>query len=134
MPNSVKESMMPDYKYLIAGGGMTAAAAVKGIRGVDASGSIGLLCAEKDAPYKRPPLSKGLWKGKPVDGIWLQTEKKGATLHLGRAARQLDIANQRVTDDQGATYGYQKLLLATGGSPRRLMFGGEEILYYRTFG
>jgi NADPH-dependent 2,4-dienoyl-CoA reductase/sulfur reductase-like enzyme len=32
----------------------------------------------------------------------------------------------------GEVYGYGKLLLATGGSPRRLPFGGEEIIYFRT--
>lgn len=124
---------MPDYKYLIVGGGMTAAAAVEGIRDVDAHGSIGMLCAEKDAPYKRPLLSKGLWKGKPVDSIWLHAENKGATLHLGCAARQLDPAGKSVTDEQGEVYRYEKLLLATGGTPRRLMFGGDEIIYFRTF-
>ena len=123
---------MPDYKYLIVGGGMTGAAAVDGIREVDATGSIGLLCAEKDTPYKRPPLSKGLWKGKPLESIWLHTETKGATLHLGSTARQLDPAGKRVTDELGDVYGYQKLLLATGGAPRRLMFGGDEIIYFRT--
>ncbi len=125
---------MPDYTYLIVGGGMTAAAALEGIGESDAAETIGLIAAETQRPYNRPPLSKGLWKGKPLESIWRKIDDRRVTLHLGRAARQLDIAKQRVTDDQGTTYGYQKLLLATGGSPRRLMFGGEEILYYRTFG
>ena len=34
---------MPDYKYLIVGGGMTGDAAIDGIREVDAEGSIGIL-------------------------------------------------------------------------------------------
>lgn len=42
---------MTNYEYLIIGGGMTAAATVDGIREVDATGSIGLLGAEPDAPY-----------------------------------------------------------------------------------
>ena len=54
---------MPHYKYLIVGGGMTADAAVNGIREADGEGSIGLISAEQNAPYNRPPLSKGLWKG-----------------------------------------------------------------------
>ena len=45
-----------DYTYLIVGGGMAADAAVHGIREVDADGSIGLISAEPDPPYKRPPL------------------------------------------------------------------------------
>jgi NADPH-dependent 2,4-dienoyl-CoA reductase/sulfur reductase-like enzyme len=55
------------------------------------------------------------------------------TLHLGRTARRLDVQNRRVTDEQGTVYGYEKLLLATGGTPRRLPFGGDQVLYYRTF-
>ena len=49
---------MPDYKYLIVGGGMTGDAAVHGIRAVDRVGSIGLIGAESHRPYNRPPLSK----------------------------------------------------------------------------
>ena len=75
---------MPNYMYLIVGGGMTADAAVHGIREVDRDGSIGLLSAEAHPPYDRPPLSKKLWKGKPLESIWRQTESQGVTLHLGR--------------------------------------------------
>ncbi len=123
---------MPNHTYLIVGGGMTADAAVHGIREVDPSGPVGLLGAEGHPPYDRPPLSKKLWKGKPPESIWRHTEKQGVTLHLGRTARRLDPRNKRVTDDQGTVYDYDKLLLATGGTPRRLPFGGEQIIYFRT--
>src|SRR6516162_10800289 len=105
---------MLNYTYLIVGGGMTAAAAVQGIREGDPSGTIGLLSAERHPPYDRPPLSKKLWKGKPLESIWRRTESQGVILHLGRTARHLDPQNKRITDDQGTTYGYGKLLLATG--------------------
>jgi len=125
---------MPSYTYLIVGGGMTAASAVNGIREVDPRGSIGLLGAEEHPPYDRPPLSKKLWKGESPDTIWRHIESPTVTLHLGRTARHLDPQNKRLTDDQGTTYDYGKLLLATGGTPRRLPFGGnEQIIYYRTF-
>jgi NADPH-dependent 2,4-dienoyl-CoA reductase/sulfur reductase-like enzyme len=123
---------MPNYTYLIVGGGMTADAAVNGIREVDPGGSIGLLGAETHPPYDRPPLSKKLWKGKPLESIWRHTEKQNVTLHLGRTARHLDTQNQRITDDQGTVYGYTKLLLATGGTPRRLPFDSGQIIYFRT--
>jgi NADPH-dependent 2,4-dienoyl-CoA reductase/sulfur reductase-like enzyme len=77
-------------------------------------------------------LSKKLWKGKPLESIWRQTENQGVTLHLGRTARRLDPQNKRITDDEGTAYDYGKLLLATGGTPRRLPFGGEQIIYFRT--
>jgi len=123
---------MPNYKYLIVGGGMTADAAVNGIRDVDPHGSIGLISAEPNPPYNRPPLSKGLWKGDAPDGIWRGTERQGATLHLGRQARSLDPAQKSVIDDQGSVYTYEKLLLATGATPRHLPFHDASIIYYRT--
>ncbi len=123
---------MPDYMYLIIGGGMTAEAAIRGIRAVDSDGSIGLIGVEPEPPYNRPPLSKGLWKGKSIDRIWRKTEGQGVELHLGRAAQRLDPKNKRVTDDQGTLYTFDKLLLATGGTPRRLPFGSDQIIYYRT--
>jgi len=123
---------MLEFDYLILGGGMTAAAAVKGIRELDREGSIAIVGTEPHAPYARPPLSKGLWKDAQPDSVWLGVEDSGAKLHLGRRASELDIRNQRVTDDQGTIYSYGKLLLATGGTPRRLPFGGDSIIYYRT--
>lgn len=122
---------MPHYRYLIIGGGMSADAAARGIRKLDAQGSIGLIGAEPDPPYNRPPLSKGLWKGRPLERIWRRTEALGVTLHLARSARALDSGRKRVLDDQGTEYRYDKLLLATGGRPRRLPFGGDEVIYFR---
>src|SRR5712692_11240302 len=123
---------MPRHKYLIIGGGMTADAAIGGIRQADPSGSIGLLGAEPHPPYNRPPLSKALWKGKPVDSIWRRTSHDGVDLRLGRSAMVLDAKQRLATDDQGATHAWEKLLLATGGAPRRFPFGGDHIIYYRT--
>jgi NADPH-dependent 2,4-dienoyl-CoA reductase/sulfur reductase-like enzyme len=118
--------------YLIIGGGMTADAAVRGIRDVDPEGSITLISAEADPPYKRPPLSKDLWKGKPVDRIWSGTEQRGAEMHLGRTVTSLDVEAKRVTDDQGEVYQFEQLLLATGSRPRRMPFDNDRIIYFRT--
>lgn len=123
---------MTDYKYLIVGGGMTADAAVRGIRSVDSQGTIGLFSLEPDPPYKRPPLSKGLWLGKPLEKAWLRTETLGLDMHLATGIQALDPRNKRVRDDRGGEHSYGALLLATGGTPRRLGFGGETVIYYRT--
>ena len=123
---------MPNYTYVIVGGGMTAAAAVAGIREVDGDGSIGIIAAEPHPPYDRPPLSKALWKDKPLTSIWRHVDGKGVTLHQGRTARALDVRSKIVTDDQGTTYIFDKLLLATGCTPRRLPFGDDQIIYFRT--
>jgi NADPH-dependent 2,4-dienoyl-CoA reductase/sulfur reductase-like enzyme len=123
---------MPAYRYLIVGGGMTAHAAARGIRELDTTGEIGLISAEADAPYARPPLSKALWKDQPLDSVWLKTAEAGVDLHLGRRATRLDLDAKRLRDDRGAEYAFEKLLLATGGIPRRLAGGNDEVIYFRT--
>src|SRR5437868_11337331 len=105
---------MKDYKYLIIGGGMTADAAVHGIRELDSNGSIGLISSDSDPPYDRPPLTKGLWKGKPLDSVWRHTENQDVELHLGRMAIAIDVEHNTVTDDRQEVYAFEKLLLATG--------------------
>jgi 3-phenylpropionate/trans-cinnamate dioxygenase ferredoxin reductase subunit len=123
---------MTHYRYLIVGGGMTAAAAVSGIRQADPEGSIGLVSQESHPPYNRPPLSKGLWKGKPIEKIFRKTDQPGVELHLDRTVTSLDPAAKMVVDDLGESYTYDKLLLATGGTPRQLPFGDGELIYFRT--
>jgi 3-phenylpropionate/trans-cinnamate dioxygenase ferredoxin reductase component len=123
---------MTTYHYLIVGGGMTAAAAVNGIREVDTKGSIGIITLEQDPPYDRPPLSKGLWKDKPLDSVWRKIDQRAVTLHLGRTAREILASRKCVIDDRGDFFGYKKLLLATGGRPRKLPFADDEVIYYRT--
>jgi 3-phenylpropionate/trans-cinnamate dioxygenase ferredoxin reductase component len=123
---------MKHYKYLIIGGGLAGDGATQGIRELDAEGSIGLISMEPDPPYMRPDLSKKLWKGRPVEKIWRKTEER-AELHLGRKATQLDPKKKYVRDDQGEEYTYDKLLLATGGTPNHLPFGNGNIIYFRSF-
>lgn len=125
---------MPKYKYFIIGGGMTADAAVQGIREVDADGSIGLISMETDPPYDRPPLTKGLWKDKSFDSIWRSAAKQNAQLHLGHTIKSLDLKQKQAKDDKGDVYSFEKLLLATGGEPRLLPFESDKIIYYRTAG
>jgi len=119
-------------RYLIVGGGMTGDAAVHGIREIDGSGPIAVIGSEPHPAYNRPPLSKALWKGKPLESIWREPEERGVTWHRGRTARLLDPRNRTVTDDQGTVHAYERLLLATGSSPRRLPFGDGRVVYYRT--
>ncbi|MBZ5639298.1 MAG: FAD-dependent oxidoreductase [Acidobacteriia bacterium] len=123
---------MPHDKYLIIGAGMTGDAALHGIREVDLEGSIAVIGAEADPPYDRPPLSKALWKGQPLDSVWRSAEGLGAEFHLGRKIVALDAAGKRATDDRGTVHTFEKLLLATGGTPRRLPFGDGRINYFRT--
>jgi 3-phenylpropionate/trans-cinnamate dioxygenase ferredoxin reductase component len=123
---------MSGTRYLIVGGGMTAAAAVEGIREHDAEGSIAVVGAEAHPPYKRPPLSKKLWAGGDEAKLWFDPELGGAQLVTGRRVVALDLDARRATDDQGGEYGYEKVLLATGGTPRRLGGDDGDVVYFRT--
>lgn len=122
---------MKHYRYLIVGGGMTGDAAVHGIRELDLDGSIGMFSMEPDPPYSRPSLSKGLWKGRPLEKIWRNTQSLDVELHLGRKIVQLDRLKKSVRADNGDEYTFDKILLALGGSPNRLPYGEDNIIYYR---
>lgn len=123
---------MTTHRYLIVGGGMTGDAACKGIRSIDPDGSIALVGDEPDPPYARPPLTKGLWLGKEESSIWRGTEAEGVELHLGRTIVSLDLDARTATDERGDTYGYDRVLLATGGRPRHLTGAPEGVVHYRT--
>jgi NADPH-dependent 2,4-dienoyl-CoA reductase/sulfur reductase-like enzyme len=124
---------MSRYKYMIAGGGMAAAAAVKGIREADPDGSIAILSAEEDPPYKRPYLSKKLWFGKSLDSVWIDVASNGAELHLGRPVAAIDLRDSRVLDNRGAALEFEELLLATGATPRTLdVPGAQHAIYFRS--
>src|SRR2546430_7891297 len=122
---------MPDYTYVIVGGGMTADAAAQAIGEAVPAGTIGLISAEPHPPYDRPPLSKALWKGEPEEKIWRKTASTGAELHLGRRIGAIDVRAHQVTDDRGTRYRFTKLLLATGGTPPPLPPKTGQIIYYR---
>ncbi len=125
---------MTTYRYLIVGGGMTADAAARAIRESDPSGTIGIISADAHPPYNRPPLSKGLWKGDdPAKTVWRGTDTIDVDLRLGRRVTAINTRQKTVTDDRGNSFTYQKLLLATGGTPRRLPLQTGQIIYYRTF-
>ena len=111
---------------------MTADAACKGIRSIDPVGSIGLVGDEPDPPYARPPLTKGLWFGKEESSIWRGTADEGVDLLLGRAIVGLDLDERTATDDRGDTYGYERLLLATGGRPRQMPGAADGVISFRT--
>jgi 3-phenylpropionate/trans-cinnamate dioxygenase ferredoxin reductase subunit len=122
---------MKHYQYLIIGGGLAGDAAVRGICELDAEGSIGMFSTELNPPYTRPNLSKGLWKGRPLEKVWRNTKDLGVDLLLGRRVTDLDPLEKCVSDEMGNDYTFDKLLLATGGSPVHLPFGGDDIIYFR---
>jgi NADPH-dependent 2,4-dienoyl-CoA reductase/sulfur reductase-like enzyme len=124
--------MMKHHKYLIIGGGMAADSAVHGIRKIDQNGAIAMICEERHPPYDRPPLTKALWKGSPYESIWRNEHGLNVAMHLGKKIVALDAKKKMASDDAGNVYTYEKLLLATGGRPRRFPDLNGNILYFRT--
>ena len=121
---------MKTTKYLIVGAGMTGDMAAKGIREHDSEGSITMIGAEPNPPYKRPLLTKGLWQGAPEEKLWREAAE-GTELVTGRRVVSLDLAAHTAADDAGEEYSWEKLLLATGAKPREIP-GAEGVIWYRT--
>lgn len=113
---------------------MTADAAIQGIREIDSEGTIGLISREEDPPYARPPLTKGLWTGEEeIEDIDLETSDKNVEMHLNQTVTKIDPAIKKVYDRNKNEYTYQKLLIASGGTPKKLPNIDEPgIIYYRT--
>jgi 3-phenylpropionate/trans-cinnamate dioxygenase ferredoxin reductase component len=128
---------MTEFTYLIVGGGMVADAAARGVREVDPDGTIGIVSADSERPYARPALSKKLWTDPDFDWdeqVDLHTEETGAEFVLDTAVTAIDRAGKTVTTSAGGTFGYEHLLLATGGTPRALpgLPPSDRVLDYRT--
>ena len=107
---------MPDFTYVLVGGGMTGHAAAQGIRSVDPGGSILLVGEEPEGPYARPPLTKGLWTGQDEASIRLPAVP-GVTVRTGARVVAIDRAARRVAlEGRWRPVRYERLLLATGGT------------------
>jgi 3-phenylpropionate/trans-cinnamate dioxygenase ferredoxin reductase component len=123
---------MTKTTYLIVGAGMTGDMAAKAIRDQDPDGSITMVGADPNPPYKRPLLTKGLWQGAPEEKLWREAAA-GVELVTGRRIVSLDLAGHTATDDAGDEYGWEKLLLATGAKPREIP-GADGVVWFRTLG
>jgi 3-phenylpropionate/trans-cinnamate dioxygenase ferredoxin reductase component len=123
---------METYQYLIIGGGLAGALAAANLRKVDAEGSLLLITAEPHLPYSRPPLSKAYLQGKKErQKVFYKSEtfyrENDIEVAQGVMATGLDPDGRTVTLDDGRRLQYDKLLLATGGSARRLPLPGSDL-------
>ena len=126
--------------FVIAGASLAGAKAAETLRDEGFDGQIVLLGTELERPYERPPLSKGYLLGNDErESIYVHPPgwyaEHDIDLRVGVTVAGIDRAVSAVITSDNAIVPYDRLLLATGASPRRLNFPGSdrpEVLYLRT--
>jgi NADPH-dependent 2,4-dienoyl-CoA reductase/sulfur reductase-like enzyme len=129
------ERQMMKSRYAILGGGMVAGYAAKELveRGLK-PGELTIVSADIAPPYERPPLSKGFLAGKDDEAAIRMSPvefyaQHGIELALNQEAVGIDPAKRTLRTRSGE-YEFEKLVIATGASPRRLDLPGA--LYLRS--
>jgi 3-phenylpropionate/trans-cinnamate dioxygenase ferredoxin reductase component len=126
--------------FVIVGAGLAGAKAVETLRDIGFDGDITLIGAEAHRPYERPPLSKDYLQGNATgDKLYVHSPawyaEHQVELRLTTTVTAVDRDAHQVVTSGGERVRYDKLLLATGSSPRRLSVPGAEldnVLYLRT--
>jgi 3-phenylpropionate/trans-cinnamate dioxygenase ferredoxin reductase subunit len=121
----------PVATFVIVGAGLAGAKAAEALREQGFDGRIVLLGDEPHRPYERPPLSKDYLAGKSEreqvfvhPGGWY--DEHDVDLRTGRAVTAVDRPARQVVLADGGRVGYDRLLLATGSSPRRPPIPGAD--------
>jgi NADPH-dependent 2,4-dienoyl-CoA reductase/sulfur reductase-like enzyme len=128
--------------YVIVGAMLTGAKAAQTLREEGFEGTVVLIGTEEDYPYERPPLSKGYLLGKDArESIFTLADGRYADhnvdLRRGVTVTSIDRAGHQVSLAGGESVPYDRLLITTGASPRRLNIPGADldgIRYLRTVG
>lgn len=122
---------MRQFDVLIVGSGHGGVQTAAALRQLDFAGSVGIVTAETDPPYERPPLSKDYLAGeKPFEQILFHQpqfwEDKRITLIGGQEIRMVDAEHHRIASDS-EEFGFGSLVWAAGGQPRRLTCDGSDL-------
>ncbi|MDQ1626174.1 MAG: 3-phenylpropionate/trans-cinnamate dioxygenase ferredoxin reductase component [Actinomycetota bacterium] len=118
--------------YVVVGAGLAGAKTVEALRAEGFDGRLVLLGAEPHRPYERPPLSKGYLAGTAArDKAFVHPEQWYAEhdveLRTGTTVTELDPGASEVLTSAGDRVAYDRLVLATGSSPRRLSVPGADL-------
>ena len=124
--------MTDDQTFVVIGGGLAGAKTVEALRERGFEGRLVLFAAEPHLPYERPPLSKDYLKtGDKLEDVFVHDEDWYAghdiDVRIGTAVASIDRDAKQVVTDTGERTAYDRLVLATGSSPRRLSIAGAEL-------
>jgi len=116
----------------VVGAGLAGAKAVEALRAEGFGGRIVLFGEETHLPYERPPLSKGYLQGNDERGsVFVHSEdwyaEHDVDLRLGAEVTGLDRHAHELMSADGHPVHYDRLLLATGASPRHLRLPGADL-------
>jgi 3-phenylpropionate/trans-cinnamate dioxygenase ferredoxin reductase subunit len=128
---------MNSRRIVIVGAGQASAVATRSLRRRGYDGQITIVGDEAERPYQRPPLSKEYLTAADESGLYLLPEDwtagQDVEVRTGARATKISAADGSVLLEDGSTIAADQVLLATGGSPRRLPdVHGDRILYLRT--
>lgn len=128
------------FDYLLLGGGTSCGYCAASIREIDKAASIGIIGAELEPPYDRPPFSKAFLKNDEMTPSDAHCKDKsfypenGIELLLGNEAKGIELGEKSVVLQNGEKVGYDKLLYALGSEPQELNIpGGERAFLLRTY-
>lgn len=116
-------------RVVVVGAGLAGLQTVVALRSQGYAGSLTLVGAEDEAPYDRPPLSKGLLAG-ATDSTTLEADWSALDTDLRISTTVASVGDGVVATDQGGLP-FDGLVLATGAQPRRLA-GADSALTLRT--
>ncbi|WP_339719541.1 FAD-dependent oxidoreductase [uncultured Paraglaciecola sp.] len=117
---------------IIIGASHAGVQAAVNLRGQGYDAKITLISSDAVLPYQRPPLSKAfLQDSLPEQRLWLRPETfyktKDIELLLKTRVSRIDAEQKTVTLENGENLDYEKLILATGASVRRLSIKGNNL-------
>jgi NAD(P)H-nitrite reductase large subunit len=110
-----------NIKYLIIGNSAGGIGAAEAIRELDRAGTVAIISDEPYPAYSRPLISEHLFEGRPLGRMLYRPadfyEKNNIQTLFGERVADIDFSGHSLKLESGRTLDWQKLLLATGGSP-----------------
>ena len=127
---------MNEKNIVIIGGGQASSQVATSLRQKNCKGDITIMSSEAYLPYQRPPLSKKYLSGElESERLYLKPEKfyqdQNIKLMLNSYVEEIDRKNSKLIfsklKDGEGTIDYDKLVIATGTSPRLIPLNNPNL-------